>query len=259
MAQFKSDYFRFNGISSERYNLMIVNINKEGHESKFGLDRTINEEEGVSKTTPVFYGDSQSCPPLDIELFHCDRQGNGLDMNDVWLQEVTRWLYKAEPLPLECNGIIYYGMFTGGTRWVSGKIGYLTLTFQMSSSVAWSPIMLNPVRVMGEKTIELFNKSTYYEDIYPDIEAELLQGNSVKITNMTTGQVVEFNDLENNEKFRAYNDNVKQVVSLIDGKRNLFKLFNKEWLRLVYGRNIIKIESTDTKVNIIWQNKILLY
>lgn len=259
MSQFKTDYFRFNNVYSERYNLQIVNINNDGNTSQFGLERSINSEDGISKTTPIFYDTSQSCPSLEVELFHCDREGNPMPINDEYLKEISRWLFKSEPLPLECNGIIYYGIFTKGTRWISGKFGYFTLTFEMSSSVAWSPIMNNPIRVVGEKTIELFNKSTYYEDICPDIEVELLQGNSIKITNLTIGQIIEFNGLENNEKFRVYNDNIKQVVSLIDGKRNLFKLFNKEWLTLVYGKNIIKIESIDAKINILWQDKILLY
>lgn len=188
MSQFKTDYFKFKGVPSERYNLQIVNIKSDGYESQFGLDRTINSESGVSEVAPVFYGTNQNSPSFDIELFYCDDSGNPKSMSDMYLQKVSKWLFDRHPQALEINGIIYYGMFSKGVKWGNGaKQGYITLTFELSSSVAYSPILITPIRVVGEKIIKIDNKSSYYEDIYPDLECELLRGNNIKITNLTNG------------------------------------------------------------------------
>ena len=260
MGQFKANSFKFDGIDSRMYSLSVVNINNDGFTSSFGKRNTINEEEGVGEV-PVFYGVKGECQELTLELFKCDSEGNPLVITDSDKREISRWLFKREPKALECNGLIYYCICTDGNLWTNeASMGCFEIKLRMSSPYAYSPIMYNPIYVTNSKTIEVYNKSTVDESIYPDIEF-LLMGNStsIKITNMTTGQVVEFSGLEKQDNIYVYNDGVKQIVSKIDAKRNIFKLFNKEWLELVYGKNIIKIECENCKFNLLWQNKVYLY
>lgn len=260
MGQFKANSFKFDGIDSRMFSLSVVNINNDGNISNFGKRNTISEEDGVGEI-PVFYGIKGGCQELTLELFKCDKEGNPLVITDNDKREISRWLFKNCYKPLECNGLIYYCICTDGNLWSNESgMGYFEIKMRMSSPYAYSPIMYKPVTVTNEKTIEVYNKSTVCENIYPDIEFLLMnESTSIKITNLTTQQVIEFNGLEKQDNIYVYNDGVKQVISKLDATRNIFKLFNKEWLELTYGKNIIKIECESCKFNLLWQNKIYLY
>ena len=137
--------------------------------------------------------------------------------------------------------------------------GVITLNMRLSSPHAYSPIMLDSVRCSEEKIFDVYNGSTYDDFIYPDIEIKMLQGNSIKIENVITGQVLEFTNLDNNEHIYIYNDNMKQMVSKLDRKKNVYSKSNKEFLKLPYGRNRIKITCELAQVKFIHQDKINLF
>lgn len=259
MSQFQKYYdFIFDGFNS-RGRFMICSRGSGDNLSQFGASRSINEEEGIGDI-PVFYGVKSECPTLEISISKVNN-GEISPFADDDLKELSRILFKKDYRALIINGLIYYCIFTKGEMWSAGRgEGVITLSLRLNAPYAYSSIMNNPVRVINTKTIEVYNKSTVCEDIYPDIEF-LLGGDStsIKITNMTTGQIVEFNGLEKLEHVYVYNDGLKQVISKSESTRNIFKLFNKEWLRLVYGKNIIKIECENCKFDLIYQNKIHLY
>lgn len=259
MAQFdRYTDFTFNGFNFAGL-YMICTKGSSDLTSQFGNSRSVVEDEGVGDI-PVFYGIKNECPTPEFSITKV-RNGNIAPFTDDDLKELTRLLFKNTHKPLLINGLVYYGIFTKGSNWrVGSGEGIITLNFKLASPYAFSPIMLTPVQVIGSKTFDVYNKSTNDDLIYPDIEFQL-QGESaaITITNMTTGQVVEFNGLDKGEWVYVYNDGVKQIQSKIDNKKNLFGLFNKEWLKLVYGRNVLKVDCEKCKINVIYQNKIQLY
>lgn len=258
MAQFDRNlWFRFNGFDSKgKY--MICTKGNGDLTSQFGVNRSINEEDGVGDV-PVFYGVKDECPTLEMSITKIVNDEIA-PFTEIELSELTRILCKKEYKAFECGGLVYYVIFTQGSLWrVGSGQGVITLNMRLSSPHAYSPIMLDSVRCSEEKIFDVYNGSTYDDFIYPDIEIKMLQGNSIKIENVITGQVLEFTNLDNNEHIYIYNDNMKQMVSKLDRKKNVYSKSNKEFLKLPYGRNKIKITCEEAKVKLIYQNKINLF
>lgn len=259
MAQFDRNlWFRFNGFDSKgKY--MICTKGNGDLTSQFGVNRSINEEDGVGDV-PVFYGVKDECPTLEMAITKVSNKDGIEPFTDSELMELTRILCKKEYKPFECGGLVYYVIFTQGSLWrVGSGEGVITLNMRLSSPHAYSPIMLDSVRCSEEKIFDVYNGSTYDDFIYPDIEIKMLQGNSIKIENVITGQVLEFTNLDNNEHIYIYNDNMKQMVSKLDRKKNVYSKSNKEFLKLPYGRNRIKITCELAQVKFIYQDKINLF
>lgn len=258
MAQFdRNSWFRFNGFDSKgKY--MICTKGNGDLTSQFGVNRSINEEDGVGDV-PVFYGVKDECPTLEMSITKIVNDEIA-PFTEIELSELTRILCKKEYKPFECGGLVYYVIFTQGSLWrVGSGEGVITLNMRLSSPHAYSPIMLDSVRCSEEKIFDVYNGSTYDDFIYPDIEIKMLQGNSIKIENVITGQVLEFTNLDNNEHIYIYNDNMKQMVSKLDRKKNVYSKSNKEFLKLPYGRNRIKITCELAQVKFIHQDKINLF
>ncbi len=259
MAQFdRNKWFRFNGFDSKgKY--MICTKGNGDLTSQFGVNRSINEEDGVGNV-PVFYGVKDECPTLEMSITKVSNKDGIEPFTDSELMELTRILCKKEYKPFECGGLVYYVIFTQGSLWrVGSGEGVITLNMRLSSPHAYSPIMLDSVRCSEEKIFDVYNGSMYDDFIYPDIEIKMLQGNSIKIENVITGQVLEFTNLDNNEHIYIYNDNMKQMVSKLDRKKNVYSKSNKEFLKLPYGRNRIKITCELAQVKFIHQDKINLF
>lgn len=258
MAQFdRNKWFRFNGFDSKgKY--MICTKGNGDLTSQFGVNRSINEEDGVGDV-PVFYGVKDECPTLEMSITKIVNDEIA-PFTEIELSELTRILCKKEYKAFECGGLVYYVIFTQGSLWRVGRgEGVITLNMRLSSPHAYSPIMLDSVRCSEEKIFDVYNGSTYDDFIYPDIEIKMLQGNSIKIENVITGQVLEFTNLDNNEHIYIYNDNMKQMVSKLDRKKNVYSKSNKEFLKLPYGRNRIKITCELAQVKFIHQDKINLF
>ena len=259
MAQFdRNKWFRFNGFDSKgKY--MICTKGNGDLTSQFGVNRSINEEDGVGNV-PVFYGVKDECPTLEMSITKVSNKDGIEPFTDSELMELTRILCKKEYKPFECGGLVYYVIFTQGSLWrVGSGEGVITLNMRLSSPHAYSPIMLDSVRCSEEKIFDVYTGSMYDDFIYPDIEIKMLQGNSIKIENVITGQVLEFTNLDNNEHIYIYNDNMKQMVSKLDRKKNVYSKSNKEFLKLPYGRNRIKITCELAQVKFIHQDKINLF
>lgn len=258
MAQFDRNlWFRFNGFDS-RGRYMICTKDNGDMTSQFGINRSVDEEEGVD-SVPVFYGVKEECPSFEMSItkFVDDRI---TPFTDTELAELTRILCKKEYKPLEIGGLVYYVIFTQGSLWRTGSNeGIITLNMKMSSPHAYSPIMLDSIRCTETKQFDIYNKSTYDNFIYPDIEIKILKGNDITIENLTTGQLVKFNDLDDCEHIYIYNDNMKQMISKLDSKKNIYSKSNKEFLKLSYGKNRIKITCEEAQVKLIYQNKMNLF
>ena len=71
--------------------------------------------------------------------------------------------------------------------------------------------------------------------------------------------IMVFNNLDDCEHIYVYNDNMKQMVSKLDSKKNIYSKSNKEFLKLSYGKNRIKITCEEAQVKLIYQNKMNLF
>lgn len=250
---------RYNGHLLNDYEVVSVGGDND---RKFGLNISTEYEDSVGDV-PLFIKKKKERPSFEIQLFKCDRIGNPLPISDIELSELSRMLFAKEDIGiLENNGVVYYGCFTGESiSWRnSGRQGYITLNFELASPMAYSPIMLNPIRVKESKVIEIYNKSTASENIYCDIEFCLLDNtDSLVIKNLVNGKTLEINGMEINEKGNIHSD-TREIVSNIDSDRNLFHLSNRGFkaLELRYGRNMFEVKSKDCKIKFIHQNELTL-
>ena len=253
MGQFNNDYFSFDGIYSRKYGYKIITLDSE-NESNFGLDRSINKEMGVNGYN-IFYGVESNDVTLPVSFCKVDEYNNPLSYTKEELRFISKWLFsKKEPLPFECDGLIYNVIFTKSTRWNNlANKGYITAEMELIDSVAYEPIKTIEKRITGEGYIYLYNDSTATDIIYPNYEFKLIQGNQITITNETTGQIISFNEMKINEKILVDN-NIKDMRSESDYKKNIYKLSNKQWLYLENGRNVIKINCTEGDFKLSYQN-----
>lgn len=255
--QFNKDYFSFNGIYSRKYGYKLMTVEDDATRL-FGIERSLNKEKGINNED-ILYGVENSDLTLKVSFCKVDDKNNIIPFIEEELKFISRWFFnKKEYLPFECDGLIYYVIFTKSTIWnnEAGQ-GYITLDMNVLNGICYKPVERIEKSFIGVDYIYVYNDSTATDIIYPDYEFTLSSGSSFKITNETTGQIVTFNGINTNEKIIVDN-NIKDMRSETDIKKNIYKLSNKEWLYLENGRNVLKIEATNCKFKIKYQNKMCL-
>lgn len=258
MAQFNNDYFSFDGIYSRKYGYKIISLDdSSSYESNFGVDRSVNKEKGVNGND-IVYGVENSDITLSVSFCKVDEYNIPVAYTKEELNFISKWLFsKKEPLPFECDGLIYYVIFTRSKRWSNfNKKGYITLDMQIINGIAYEPVKEVEKSIANTGYMYLYSDSTSTTKVYPNYEFTLNTGQGITITNETTGQVITFNGLAINEKIMVDN-NIRDMRSEGNAKKNIYKLSNKEWLYFVDGRNVIKIAG-NCEFKIKYQNKMCL-
>lgn len=258
--QFNDDYFSFAGIHSRRYDYRIVTLEDGGFESKFGRDISITEEKGVNGNN-IYYGEENNDVEVEIIICKANEYGTPISFSRSELEFLSKWLFKKGYDEFECGGYIYNAKFINGTMWRSNLInnkGYLKLTLKISGGICYKKVKEQKVAIKKEGYVYCFDDSTATEHIYPYYEFTIKSGATLKITNEQTKQVVEFKDLQANEVIRVDNE-IKDMQSSVGINRNIYgKCSNKEFLKLVNGRNDLKIECEDCEFTIKHQSKMCL-
>ena len=256
--QFNQSYFSFDGRYSRQYNYKIITLEDNGFETVFGLDRSVDKEKGVNGED-VYYGESGNDMTLTVTIAKIDEYNLPMKYTKEELNFITKWLFKKEYLPFECDGLVYYVKFLKGTRWNNGAMqGYITLEMDILNGIAYEPVRSMAIPITTEGYIQIRNDSTAVDKIYPNYEFTIKQGDTVTILNETTTQSITFKTLQANEKITVDN-NIKDMKSSVGLTRNVYgALSNKEWLYLANGVNKIKITCTSCDFKITYQNKMCL-
>ncbi|MEG2289627.1 MAG: phage tail family protein [Clostridium sp.] len=259
---FKSKYFSFNGINSRSKNISIVSVGENGNNNQFGIRQSAESQDGIGDTE-IHKGTKREAPSLDITLCKLDRENNLLSFSQKEKDFICRWFFKREYKPFiseDNRSKVYYVIFTEGDSFFNGlNQGYINLKMQLSSPYAYSTIIKDTWRVSNYKEIDIYNNSNIECELYPDIEIELLEDtNMVEIYNQMTGSRTILNNLQPKEYIYIYGDELRDIVSKVDEKRNLFPNFNQQWLKLVYGRNKIIVKAKACNIRIINQYPLAL-
>lgn len=157
-----------------------------------------------------------------------------------FMEEVTRVFYDTGQDGiniLEIGGKVYYVSPTGGTlKRYSRSLSEFTIEFESLSPYAYSPVMINSIRVLSDnspKTVDIVNRGN---DTYAEIEIECVQTGTLTISN-------------NGEEL-VINSNAGDVIK-VDGDTAEVSDYSKvagnirDSLMLVYGANNITL-TTDT-------------
>lgn len=264
MKTFRAQYFKYKGINSRDFGLAVVSIGDDTSPNFYGLDRSVVTE-ASGGIVPLFKGFEYNCPQITVTMAKLNEDFTKLapiSKEDEF--KINQWLYGDEefhPLQSDDNDdVVYYAAFIKSEKYLNYfRHGYIKATFQLDSPCAYTPLRHNNYLVRhGEKTFEINCKTNVEKFHYPDVEF-ILKGNNrnVKITNLTLNETMEFNDLPAESHIYCYNDGLKQIVCKNDEDLNVRPNFNKVWLRLVYGKNLIKVEG-DCDIDIIAQYKLAL-
>lgn len=252
MAQFESKNnksLKINGYDvCSIFGLSSIHI-KSRVERTVGISRKIVYENGV-------FLNKEDVPPQSIliELARVDFYGHALPFNDKELDELLRIMYKEEICTLECDGLLYYGTFTQGdlTLFKSNK-GYMSIPYEMCTPYAYTCITNGIYRVVGEREIEIFNSSNVARELFVDIEIEQLNSGNVSIENkMIKNNYMIFKNANKGDTIKVYGEGQKEIecssgINMFDNTEY------GEFIKLKYGKNIIKIKGNDVKVKIIHQ------
>lgn len=257
----KSKGFRFNGKHTDDFQLRIFQIGSSDNTQTFGLDRSL-ETELTNHLTLGLKSVKYNTLKFDLTLSKYDGV-NLLPFTEDDKFEIIRWLFQDDYKAITFDNqkdVLYYVMFTKGSSYQNAfKEGYLNLTMELNAPCGFTNITTGAMRVQGETTFDLFNRTNVEMFTYPDIEFELLgRTTSIQIENLTTGDVMTFEGLTPSTHAYCYNEGLKQLSCVYKPSYNLRPFFNKCWLRLAYGRNTIRISTLDANVNLIGQSKIAL-
>lgn len=262
MKTFREFYLKYKGRSSRDFDLVVVSVGDDTSPNLFGVERSVNEEDSGGKV-PVFKGFNYSCPSIPITFAKIkDTKLLPITQEDEF--KIAQWLFgddEYHPLQSDDNDeVIYYGAFTKAEKYFNAlRLGYFKTTFRLSSPCAYSPIRHNNYYVRNnEKTFEIDCRTNVENYYYPDVEFRLVGENTgVKITNLTLNETMEFKDLPKETHLYCYNEGMKEIVCKNNKDLNARPNFNKTWLRLRYGRNLIKVEG-NCDIDILAQYKIAI-
>lgn len=261
MAQFRNIGFTFDGVNAEDLGYYIVSLDST-NSSVLGTSRTIIEEE-TNNFAKSFQGVKYNEFSFEITI----TKSNGskfLPFTEEDIFFLNNWLMKPEDYRIfishQNRDILYYVLFTdmSDVRF-EDETGYITLKMRLSSGCSYSTVAHHTHKVAVNHTIEIYNKSNVEDYVYPDVNfiTRFESNNGIRIINQTLGETMEFWNLPPNHEFMCYNEGLKQVVCVTNGELNIQPLFNKKWLRLAYGRNVIRIEGA-CDIDIFFQNKIAI-
>lgn len=262
MAQFKNIGFTFDGVSGEDLGYFIVNTGSDNG-AVMGTSRTIQEEE-TNNFAKSFQGVKYNAHTFEITIAKVKKNGDASPITEEDIFFLNNWLLKPNDYRIfishQNRDILYYAIFTEATDYLNGRRqGYIKLKMRLSSGCSYSTVAHHAHKVAPNHTIEIYNKSNVEDYAYPDVNfiTRFESNNGIRIINQTLGETMEFWNLPPNHEFMCYNEGLKQVVCVTNGELNLQPLFNKKWLRLAYGRNVIRIEGT-CDIDIFFQNKIAI-
>lgn len=243
--------FVYNGISSERFNL-VLGYSQAPETFNTGLDVSLSQgESNTERTTPNLYGVTPTAQNLTapIEIFKKDSSEFSIEES----RAINNWLcqdgYKQLFFKDEKFGsnIVYNAIFTEIEDIVYNGINGKKLTFVCDSAYGYTMPVNRTYTVTGSQKITIVNTSD--AGIYYPL-FKIKTDDDVIITNETDNNKQmfishNFNGYIDAERMMVYNVNKKIVpLSKLGWNFNLKTSSPTSiyWLRLMKGRNILNIK-----------------
>lgn len=254
-------YFNFRGRSSEFHNYALVQIGNNSESSIYGLNRSVNEEEGLGDLS-VFKGFKNEYVEFSLTIAKMSKSGSPLRMTREDEFELKRWFFATDNYEtLTVNGIEYKVACLGAEdniKYDKYRMGYINFKFRCLP-YAFSPTINNTYRVITTKDIEIDNKTNVIDNTYPIITFKLNSGNSIKIINKSNrGETMLLTNLNPNIEYEI-DTFQKQIYNKSDYREDLYsKNVSKEWISFIYGINRLKIECENGIINIKYKPKLCL-
>lgn len=246
MGQFRdSQYFTFDGISSESFNLMLLDVNEDGLKSQFGTDRTIEEDENNIGHTPLFVRVKQNSANITMELIKCGNDMTPIPFLSREKSLIKKWLFKSNYKPLIVGDLTYHVIFDKvGILWENANNqGYITLNAHVQDGFAHSSDCYLNVFVEGTKTETIKNISDV--DLPTYLKMKIVQfsetNEDIIVENISNGDKITIKNIAVDEEIIVYGD-FMEIYSITNPTHNVFNdaVYNNNSITIRYGKNILK-------------------
>ncbi|WP_164509086.1 phage tail domain-containing protein [Clostridium rectalis] len=241
----------YDGIKGSDMGLTLVDTNTDMIESIFGYKR----ENRIDKINDNIYSYGFNTDPLKFKITLAKITDDDLLWDYKTRKDVVKWLFQDDYKPfisLDNPEVIYYCKLIGDARrFDTGAMqGYITLTMECNSPYAYSPTYIYTwdFSISNSNILEIENLSNVKKYYYPEIEIEMVGDTSIEIENLSNaGEIFKIDNLIKNEIIYVDN-NMQRIKSNLP---NTYRLdnFNKNWIRLVRGYNLLEIRG-DVRVSI---------
>ena len=239
-------YFEYNGIRSDQYNLQIIKLDTGMTSVPMVSAKNIIEDEVSKVASPYFYRTKFS--PLTFSLSFTTLDGI---IDTEQLYDICGWLFTTSYKPfissenpsrmLYCMGINQADFVTNGIN----SQGYFTVEFRCRDPYWLTLPQITNFDLSDNTTytnIQVTNYSNVNDFYYPEIEFELLDNaTGISIYNLNDGnRLFGFSSLSLLEQ--VYVDNNKKIIISNTTNPRFDKMTTgKLWLRLVRGINNLKV------------------
>lgn len=237
--------FIFNNISSQLYDLRILNFETSGvQNSSAGSESTLFQKWVYRKPKPYFYGRSQNIPlEFDLEIGSFDPiAGFSRTAIEEWLLSKSTYL-PFQVVQEDISKVIFDVIFSKGENKYVGNI-QRGMTLHGKCNAPWgyeSPKTLIKTYVGGGiayETFNFYNGSDDSEYLYPQINFTMNGGgNYFTLTNTSdNNRIFSFTGLSTGEVMTVDN-NLQQMIS----STGLLRMdnFNRKFFRLIPGMNVL--------------------
>lgn len=241
---YKNKSIIYNGRNlSQLYDLYVADEDIE-LESDLGVTQSVNQNNGalINLEKDMFTFSLKFIRKINGKLASLDT----IYLGRPFIEEITRVFFNTSKDGiniLEIGGKVYYVSPTSGSlKRYSRSVSEFTIEFESLSPYAYSPVMINSIRVLSDnsKEISITNRGN---DTYAELEVECVQAGTLTISN--------------NGAELFINSNAGDVIK-VDGDTAEVSDYSKvagnirDSLMLVYGANNITL-TTDGDFKVVFR------
>jgi predicted phage tail component-like protein len=231
--------FTFDDTTSESMGVYLVRMSSGMFPISYVAGKEILEEYPSRASSPYFFRTKKS--PYTMTLTFSTLSN---DMDATKLKDIASWLIQDEYKAFVSDDNpdkIFYLMATNQIDFYTNgnNEGYFDITFRCQFPYALTSASTPTYEITSSGTITIendSNTSTYY---YPEIEITTCSTGIVSLVNTSdNNRTTSFTSLSNGLDIYMNGDKKQLITS--DGSY-IYDKFNKIWLRLVQGTNVINV------------------
>lgn len=252
---FLGEYFKFDGVSCEDYDLMIYEINNTAMEAtKFASIPNINEAALPRKWKPVFYGVTFE-KKLEFSLVfgvNQERLDAGQYLSRQEMDAIATWLtghdeYKWLTITQDDMAQVRYKCFITGLEMIEyGRIPWaMKATVICDSPYAYMYPKTYTYLLNGTTTITFKNEASLNGYYYPKIIFEPKSGGNLTIKNQSDGDR-EFKFTGIPAAVTSLTVDNENMVITNSADLDMYSCFNHKYFRLKHGNNALQITGVGT-------------
>ena len=251
--------FIFDGIPSTEYNLKILSLGDSDDSETLVADKEISKIIAPNDTRyrilDVF---DKEVLTFKLQVFPTNDDFISFEK----IQSITNWLFnkkdykKLQILDIDISHLYFNCILTNATKLMAAQnvIG-IEFTVECDSNGAWEFNKTNTYdysATTGTHTFMFNNMSSSLNGLSPYLTITMYEDGNFSMTNLTTGQQITINSLNNTEVITM--DCANQIISS-NLNSYLFDDFNGEFLYFQHGLNSMSVTGK-CKIVMMYQNQV---